>query len=169
MDSNLWSPYVDQLSRRLQSRSILLPNGCIQWTGAMTPKGYGMIRLTSPVRKCMYVHRLAWILRNGEIGTGIEICHSCDNPGCLNYYHLFAGTKSDNMRDMVRKGRSPDKRGERSGKAKIKESDVIEMQKMRTYGLGLVDIGATYGIHPSHVSRILSGARWGHVGRGVGK
>jgi hypothetical protein len=75
--------------------------GCWRWTGPATPSGYGKMRVSA---QTVSAHRLAWRLVHGEEAPNL-VCHKCDNKACVRPSHLFSGTHTDNMRDMVAKGR----------------------------------------------------------------
>lgn len=78
--------------------------GCWLWTGAADHHGYGRFGLSSTVVK---THRFsAAVFKRHDI-TGLDVCHHCDTPSCVNPLHLFVGTAKDNTLDMFRKGRNP--------------------------------------------------------------
>ncbi len=95
------------------------PNGCIHWKGKTDRCGYGFLAKTKKT-KYFTAHRLSYELLRGPIPEGMKVCHSCDNPACVNPSHLFLGSQRDNMIDMRRKGRGNALwRGGRLGKAGI--------------------------------------------------
>jgi hypothetical protein len=79
-------------------------SGCWVWTGARKSGGYGHFHHRD--HGLIKAHRASWIVTNGEIPAGLIVCHKCDNPPCVNPSHLFLGTKKDNTRDMMAKGRA---------------------------------------------------------------
>jgi len=78
-------------------------DGCWEWGANRNPSGYGRFRLNGRME---VAHRVGYSLAFGQIPDGLFILHSCDNPPCVNPSHLRAGTKADNMRDMVQRGRN---------------------------------------------------------------
>jgi len=75
---------------------------CWEWTGAVDyMTGYGKLRWRNGTSSA---HRVAWMIRHGQIADGLYVCHKCDNKRCVNTSHMFLGTHADNMADMVAKG-----------------------------------------------------------------
>lgn len=91
------------LLARMARRSVAVESGCLLWIGSKHRDGYGFI--SAKRGGAELVHRVAWRLAHGPIPAGLYVCHKCDVPACFNVEHLFLGTQSDNMIDMVRKGR----------------------------------------------------------------
>jgi hypothetical protein len=126
--------------------------------------GHGVINAGDG--KTVLVHRLAWTLARGPIPDGMEVCHSCDNPPCVNDSHFFLGTQSDNSKDMWAKGRGrrfPIRYGERHHFAKMTEALVAALRSeyvkgSLTHGSGA--LSRKYGIHYSTVCRIVRGETW---------
>ncbi len=80
-------------------------SGCWEWTGPRDPHNYGVICFE---RKRTFAHRVSWALAHGGgvlPPSSTFICHTCDNPPCVNPDHLFAGSNQDNCIDMAKKNR----------------------------------------------------------------
>lgn len=94
--------------RTKTQKKIILNNidkkemGCWEWTGSLTPPGYGQVYFNG---KNYRAHRLAYFAFNGEFDKSLFVCHKCDNPKCVNPKHLFLGTCKDNTHDSINKGR----------------------------------------------------------------
>ena len=75
---------------------------CWIWNGATDWAGYGHCKVG---KKLTGAHRRSWELLVGPVPDGMKVLHKCDVRNCVNPDHLWIGTHSDNMRDMVSKGR----------------------------------------------------------------
>ena len=98
-------PLADRFEEQVQAE----PNsGCWLWAGRLNEHGYGTTTVThrTGVYRSWYAHRVAWLLHRGPIPKGLCVLHRCDNRACVNPDHLWLGTRRDNQRDMVKKGRS---------------------------------------------------------------
>jgi len=78
------------------------PDECWPWL-AGSNRGYGIITDNNRKRRAT---QISWEIHNGApFPTGLDACHSCDNPTCVNPAHIWPGTMRDNILDAVKKGR----------------------------------------------------------------
>jgi hypothetical protein len=149
------------------------PEACWLWTGAMYRDGYGSFGIQTSTRKSFprRAHRVSWELTSGEtIPDGIHVCHRCDNPACVNPAHLFLGTRSDNMKDCIKKGRDrarthPETRplGSKNHFATLTESDIPKIRAMLAGGTSRKEIAKRFGVQDAAISKIALGKTWRHV------
>jgi hypothetical protein len=77
-------------------------NYCWEWTGGKKTDGYGCFKHG----KERGAHRIAYQLIYGKIPKNKSVCHSCDNPSCVNPTHLFVGSHFENMFDRQLKSKN---------------------------------------------------------------
>jgi hypothetical protein len=75
---------------------------CWEWRAARDSWGYGSFWIDG---SSVMASRLSLVLSTGQNPPDKVACHKCDNPPCCNPHHLFWGTQSENMQDMIAKGR----------------------------------------------------------------
>ena len=92
----------EQLKRFWAKVNKEADNGCWEWTGAISTRGYGQFGVNKIAKS---THRISYIMHKGEIPDGLMICHTCNNPPCINPNHLYAGTGKDNAQQAVADGR----------------------------------------------------------------
>ncbi len=136
--------------------------GCWLWTGHVNTRGYGQVSFDG--NKSTRVHRVAWQLANGPIPDGMCVCHRCDVRTCVNPDHLFLGTHAENMADMARKGRTSRhgvrNRGSGNGQSILKESDVLEIRRLRANGTSGTDLAFIYSVSQTAICSIVKRRAW---------
>lgn len=154
---NVRSPFIHE---RFWSRVNVTVNiRCWQWLGRKDENGYGQVRING---KTMRAPRVAFWLRNGKWPN--NACHTCDNPVCCNPNHIFDGTRSDNMRDMVSKGRNKTRIGEQHGRSVLTDQKVLDMRSnYRDGGISLESLAKKYGCSFSTAQRVIKRHNWKHL------
>lgn len=92
----------DRLPERFKTKTYIDANLCWRWIASKTPLGYGIYSIKHKPIRC---NRFIWEFFFGEIPNKIHVLHKCDVRDCVNPFHLFLGTHSDNMIDMYKKNR----------------------------------------------------------------
>lgn len=146
-----------ELLRFLPKVQVSNENGCWLWTAAkFRSGGYGAFQLDHDGGAAR-AHRLSYEHHVGPIPEGMVVCHRCDTPACVNPAHLFVGTRADNNRDCVNKGRRTKRQ------IKLNPDRVREMRRMRSEGATLASIAKVFDINPTTALHACSGKNWRHV------
>lgn len=142
---------------------------CWQWIGAKSRHGYGNFGIRAG--RTARAHRFSYEQQYGPIPTGLLALHKCDNRLCVNPNHLFLGTQTDNMQDMILKGRRPcsrlseksQPRGERHGGSKLKAADVLEIRRRRNSGERCIYLAEEFGVSRRQIRSIANRESWSHI------
>ena len=149
--------------RLVKHITINKTSNCWEWNGSKRG-GYGRMIIgsrTDGTRKSVSAHRVSYELKYGEIPDGIEICHRCDNPCCVNPEHLFAGTRQDNIDDRQRKGRNITFVGEEQPRSKLTRKAVKDARWERAYkGTSYQKLADKYGVSKKTILNAINGKTW---------
>lgn len=145
-------PPARPLLDRLMDMSSKSKDGCLIFMGTWDGNGYGMIGYQ---RNTIRAHRGMWMCHNGDIPDGMKVLHKCDRPACINIDHLFLGTQTDNMQDMIAKGRRKPTSGKDNPRAYLSEKQVNEiLDLLEEDQLTYKEIGDMYNVAQTTIGYI---------------
>lgn len=148
---------------RFNEKWIPEPNtGCWIWDGYGFSGRYGSFNMGGRGMDEM-AHRASWKLNKGPIPPGMDVCHKCDVPRCVNPEHLFIGSRSDNLKDMVSKKRAGNHQrldGKPNKRFILTVEQVQEIRALYPAGGSYAKLGKRYGVSAITISRVVSGERY---------
>lgn len=138
-------------------------DGCWGWNASLDEHGYAVMRHRD--FKSRKASRISYFLHFGEFDFSLNVLHTCDNPECTRFDHLYLGTQKQNGEDMQRRKRSP--WGENNGSVKLTALQVAEILKSLERNRGVWGIqtrlAKQYGVTQGHICRINSGELWNQL------
>jgi hypothetical protein len=134
-------------------------SGCHLWGGAYEKKGYGIVGIGAKTR--IRAHRFAYAIANGGLCSNLCVLHRCDTNSCVNPNHLFLGTRTDNVDDMVSKSRQA--KGEKASQTKLTTSQVLDIKRRLALGERQYTLAALFKVHKNTIRSIVTGHSWSHL------
>ena len=120
--------------------------GCLVTTRSRGSHGYAQARFCG---KQHLAHRLVARYYLGPCPDGMEVRHMCGrgHEGCVTASHLRYGTRSDNVRDMLRHG----------VRVKLSREDIADIRRRLAAGEPPRSIAADYPVNRATIDDIKHG------------
>jgi hypothetical protein len=136
---------------------VLMQPGCWEWAAATDRNGHGVFWLEGRLHGA---HRVAWKFAFGA-WPETALRHTCDNRSCIRVSHLIEGDQTENMADMVARGRQC--RGEAKPNATLSTQDVVIIRREFAAGAQGSDLARRFRVHRTTIRDVVSLRRWIHV------
>lgn len=133
---------------------------CWNWVGSKCFYGYGQLSIQGKPKRA---NRISYEMHKGEIPIHMFVCHSCDNPSCVNPDHLWLGNQKDNMKDMKKKNRQNICKGSGKPQSKLKENDITQIRIKYKNPLSSSELAKFYGVSKQNILDIINRKAWKHV------
>jgi hypothetical protein len=155
---------LEEFSEFFWSNTVKSPTGCLEWAMARTKDGdYGVVWKEGRLQRA---NRVALELKLGrKLKLGMHALHTCDNPPCCNWDHLYEGSVKQNVKDAIDRGRfsKPSSMvGSNHAMAKLTETDVLEARELYKRH-SVRHLADKYRVSAATMHAALIGKTWKHV------
>lgn len=161
---DLFKVPTDKDKKRFWTKANLTANIklCWNWTRSKSRTGYGFFSFCD---RMIVAHRISYYFYYGVDPKELKVCHSCDNPSCVNPNHLFLGTQADNVLDCAKKGRIVGPGiGELNRESKLKEQEVLEIRNLYSKGgESHRTLGRKFNVSRGLIRSIVKRWTWKHI------
>lgn len=127
-------------------------DGCHLWIGAKDEHGYGMFRPHGRSKSGVRANRFSLELKLGRpLKEGLKSLHTCDNPPCVRWKHLYEGTSLNNATD----------RGDRERvHSVLNVNQVLDARQRYADGERVVDIAKSLGFKYTTMYQVVKRKNW---------
>ena len=131
--------------------------------GKINKEGYELVLLSNKGKKTMFtIHRLVAKAFIPNLKNLPEVNH-LNGKNDNSVKSLEWSTRSDNVQHAYDNGLCRGPIGEKQGRSKLKEFQVLEIIDLSKIGLTQNEIKEKYGISQGLVSKILNKKTWSHI------
>ena len=142
---------IDHITARFWAK-VEKTDTCWLWRGPLLKTGYGSFNIKPKTHRA---HRIAWLLTNGPIPDGVDVCHTCDVRPCVRPAHLWLGTRAENLQDASNKGRM----AKPNAKLTAIQAQTI-LNRYAAGGITLLALANEYGVALTTVHHIIRRRTW---------
>lgn len=111
-----------------------------------------------------FIKQLWSYYNNRSWPTKMHALHHCDNGYCINLFHIYPGTHTNNMRDMIRRNRRDTVNGEAHPISKLTKKDIIFIRKV--YDLNKRNgekLARLFNVSRTLIHSVLKRKTWKHI------
>lgn len=104
-----------------------------------------------------------WSYYNNKLWPkNMQSNHTCDNPKCINMFHIYSGTQKNNMQDMINRNRGL--QGEKCVWSKLTNDNVIQIRQLWNTGeYDYHDLAKMFNIAAGTIKQIVTRRTWKHI------